>query len=91
VTTDELQYGDPPKVSVVIVSWCRPEYVRACIAHLMKLTPKPDEVVVVDASADDRTAAVVTDFPSVLHVPFAGGAGHLTTSRKSVFSTFRAT
>jgi GT2 family glycosyltransferase len=81
LTTDEVQRGELPKVSVVIVSWCRPEYVRACLAHLMNLTPKPDEVVVVDASADDRTAAVVNDFPSVLRVRFAGGAGHLTTSR----------
>src|SRR5919197_1487850 len=81
VRSDEVQRGEPPKVSVVIVSWCRPEYVRACLAHLTKLTPRPDEVVVVDASLDGRTAAVVDEFRSVLRVPFAGGAGHLTTSR----------
>jgi GT2 family glycosyltransferase len=81
VMTDEVQRGERPTVSVVIVSWCRPEYVRACLAHLTELTPKPDEVVVVDASVDDRTAVVVSDFPSVLRVAFAGGAGHMTKSR----------
>jgi GT2 family glycosyltransferase len=81
VTTDEVQRAEPGKVSVLIVSWCRPEYVRACLAHLTELTPKPEEVVVVDASGDDRTAAVVNDFPAVLRVPFPGGAGHLTRSR----------
>src|SRR5919201_5934053 len=81
VTTDEAQRGEPPKVSVLIVSWCRPEYVRACLAHLTELTARPDEVVVVDASGDDRTAAVVNDFPAVVRIPFAGGAGHLTRSR----------
>src|SRR5919201_395019 len=81
VRLDEVQRGEPPKVSVVIVSWCRPGYVRSCLAHLAELTPRPDEVVLVDASPDDRTAAVVKDFPWVLHVAFAGGAGHLTASR----------
>jgi GT2 family glycosyltransferase len=45
------------------------------------LTPPPHEVVVVDASPDDSTAAVVRDFPGVLHVAFRGGAGHMTTAR----------
>jgi glycosyltransferase involved in cell wall biosynthesis len=70
-----------PRVSVVIVSWCRPDHVRSCLEHLAKVTPPPHEVVVVDASPDDRTAAVVRDFPGVLHVAFPGGAGHMTTSR----------
>jgi GT2 family glycosyltransferase len=70
-----------PRVSVVIVSWCRPDHVRSCLEHLAKVTPPPHEVVVVDASPDDRTAAVVRDFPGVRHVAFPGGAGHMTTSR----------
>jgi GT2 family glycosyltransferase len=73
--------GSSPKVSVVIVSWCRPEYVRSCLAHLAELRPGPDEVIVVDASPDDRTAAVVEEFREVRHVDFPAGAGHLTTSR----------
>ena len=81
VTRDEVHRGRPQSVSVVIVSWCRPHYVRTCLAHLAELTPSPDEVIVVDASPDDGTAAVVKEFPRVLRVPFVGGAGHLTTSR----------
>jgi GT2 family glycosyltransferase len=81
VRMDEVQRGKPQSVTVVIVSWCRPDYVRSCLAHLAELTRRPDEVIVVDASPDDGTAAVVNEFPHVLRVPFAGGAGHLTTSR----------
>jgi GT2 family glycosyltransferase len=81
MSTNDVERGTSSTVSVVIVSWCRPEYVRSCLAHLARLRPRPDEVIVVDASPDDRTAAVVADFPAVRRVPFAGGAGHLTTSR----------
>jgi GT2 family glycosyltransferase len=81
VRMNEVQRGKPQNVSVVIVSWCRPAYVRSCLSHLTELTRRPDEVIVVDASPDDGTAAVVKEFPRVLRVPFAGGAGHLTTSR----------
>jgi GT2 family glycosyltransferase len=66
---------------VVIVSWCRPDHVRSCLEHLARLPSQPDEIVVVDASPDDETAAVVKDFPGVRRVMFSGGAGHMTTSR----------
>jgi GT2 family glycosyltransferase len=68
-------------VSVVIVSWRRPDHVRACLEHLAQLRPLPHEIVVVDASPDDLTAKVVQDFPGVLRVPFPGGAGHMTKAR----------
>jgi GT2 family glycosyltransferase len=42
---------------------------------------KPDEVIVVDASADSETAAVVAEFPWARRIPFRGGAGHMTSSR----------
>jgi GT2 family glycosyltransferase len=70
-----------PSVSVVIVSWRRPDYVRSCLQRLCALSPVPHEIVVVDASPDDETRSVVSDFSNVLHVPFPGGAGHMTTSR----------
>src|SRR3954468_2940241 len=81
MTPPETQDAELPRVSVVIVSWCRPAYVRSCLEHLARLSSRPGEVVVVDASTDDRTAAVVHDFPWALRVPFPGGAGHMTTSR----------
>ena len=68
-------------VSVVIVTWLRPDYVRACLAHLALQQPLPDEVVVVDASPDTRTAQMVAPYSWARRIPFPGGAGHMTTAR----------
>jgi GT2 family glycosyltransferase len=68
-------------VSVVLVTWRRPEHVRRCLASLARLPELPHEVLVVDASEDDLTADVVRDFPFVQRLPFRGGAGHMTTAR----------
>ena len=70
-----------PTVSVVIVTWLRPEYARACIEHLVALLPPPNEIIVVDAGADTQTADVVADYGDVKRVAFPGGAGHMTTAR----------
>ena len=70
-------------VSVVVISWCRPTYVRSCLEHLARLESTPDEIVVVDASPDDLTAAVVDEFPGVLRIPFPAGARHMTASRNA--------
>lgn len=70
-----------PSVSVVIVTWRRPQHVRSCLESLSGLSPAPKEILVVDASADDQTRLVVSDFPGVGYVSFPGGAGHMTTSR----------
>jgi GT2 family glycosyltransferase len=77
----EMASQDAPSVSVVIVSWRRPRYVRSCLHSLRALSPGPQEIVVVDASSDDETRLVVAEFPGVAHVSFPGGAGHMTTSR----------
>jgi GT2 family glycosyltransferase len=69
------------RVSVVVVSWNRPQHVRACLEHLDDLAGGSIEVIVVDASSDGSTAKVVKQFPSALCVPFSGGAGRMTTSR----------
>jgi GT2 family glycosyltransferase len=73
--------GAPLRVSVVVVTWQRPEHVDACLEHLGKLRTRPSEVIVVDASADDRTATAVRRYPWARLVRFPGGAGHMTTSR----------
>jgi GT2 family glycosyltransferase len=70
-----------PRVSVVIVTWLRPAYIRACLEHLAQLDPLPDQVLVVDASADGLTAEVVDGFEWAERIAFPGGAGHMTTAR----------
>lgn len=67
--------------SVVVVTWRRPQHVAACLRALAGGTTMPQEVIVVDASEDDATAAVVALHPGVRHVRFPDGAGHMTTAR----------
>lgn len=67
--------------TVVVITWNRPQYVQDNLEHLMRLQTAPQQVLVVDASPDERTAAVVAGFPGVVRLPFPPGAGHMTTSR----------
>jgi GT2 family glycosyltransferase len=69
------------RLSVVVVTWRRPEYVRACLDHLQRQEPQADEVVVVDASTDELTATVAAEFARAVYVRFPGGAGRMTASR----------
>lgn len=71
--------GDP--ATVVVITWNRPTYVESCLSQLERLHRRPDEVLVVDASPDTRTAEVVSRYPWVKRLPFPGGAGHMTASR----------
>jgi GT2 family glycosyltransferase len=68
-------------VSVVVVTWRRPEHLRRCLASIAALPQLPHEVLVVDASEDDRTADVVRSFPFAERLAFPGGAGRMTTAR----------
>lgn len=48
------------RVSVIIVTMSRPEEVALTVTSAMAGTKAPDEIVVVDASADDRTELTVS-------------------------------
>lgn len=50
-----------PLVAVIVATMDRPEYVREAVASACEQTYDPIEVVVVDGSETDRTAAVVED------------------------------
>jgi len=69
------------KVSVVLVTWRRPEHVRRCLASLALMPELPHEVLVVDASEDDLTANAVRSFSFAERLAFPGGAGRMTTAR----------
>jgi GT2 family glycosyltransferase len=68
-------------VSVVIVTLNRPECMQRCLECLRAQQPCADEVFVVDASADERTAEVVRAFPEVVYLRTDVGYGHMTKSR----------
>jgi GT2 family glycosyltransferase len=55
--------------------------VRRCLDCLIRQTPRPDQIIVVDASRDDRTRAVVEDFSGAIYLRNELGYGHMTHSR----------
>ncbi|HLK58711.1 MAG TPA: glycosyltransferase [Chthonomonadaceae bacterium] len=67
--------------SVVVITLNRPDYVRTCLQRLQAQQPRPDQVIVVDSSQDDRTTRVVAEFPGVLYLRNENGFGRMTTSR----------
>lgn len=67
--------------TVVVITLNRPEYIRRCLERLAVQDPPPDQVIVVDASADDLTRQVVGSFPGVLYARNENGLGRMTTSR----------
>lgn len=77
-----MSVGDPGalRLSVCIVTYERPEFLRRCLAALRGSSAPAEQIVVVDASAkEDRGAAA--DDPSVVYVWAPELAGWMTRSR----------
>ena len=76
---------------VVVATYRRPDHVRTCLEHLAAQTSAPARTIVVDASPDDLTRAVVAEFqnekgPPVMLVSLkAGGTGLNLTAADHVF------
>ncbi|BCM93436.1 hypothetical protein IAD21_05327 [Abditibacteriota bacterium] len=68
-------------VSVIVVTLNRPDCVRQCLLHLQNQTVAPLEVLVVDASKDERTREVVAQFEGVQYIENPLGYGHMTHGR----------
>ncbi len=68
-------------LSVIIVTLDRSECVRRCLDCLAAQLPRPAQIIVVDASADDLTRRVVDDFPRVLYLRNQEGYGRMAGSR----------
>ena len=69
-----------------MATYCRPEHLRTCLQHLEAQTVQPLEIVVVDASPDDRTRRVVDTFAGVGYLRNELGAGSIATSRAIGFA-----
>ncbi|WP_157803754.1 glycosyltransferase family 2 protein [Luteimicrobium subarcticum] len=67
---------------MIVITFARPTYVAQCLAHLARLRTRPAQVIVVDGSPDDDTAAVVTDMSDVDYVRHALGRGTMPESRQ---------
>ena len=72
-----------PTVAVVVITYKRPQYIGDCLRHLEQQTSAPEQIVVVDASPDDRTRRIVEDFPSATYLHNPAGAGNMTSSRNA--------
>ena len=73
-----------PSVTVAVITYRRPEHVRICLAHLAAQTRRPDQVLVVDASPDGATRAVVAEEGAAVAAAYLrndAGAGTMATSR----------
>ncbi|SFR90934.1 Glycosyltransferase, GT2 family [Microbacterium sp. cf046] len=71
----------PRSAAVIVATYRRPDYVRECLDHLALQTVAPDRIIVVDASPDDLTRAVVAEYPHVEYRRNDMGAGTLASSR----------
>lgn len=69
------------RVSVLIITLNRPDWLQKCLECLHAQSPPPDQILVVDSSPDDRTAEVVAGFPDVLYLRNPNGFGRMTASR----------
>jgi len=79
-----------PTVSVVVVTYGRPDSVRECLEHLERLQTPPLEVVVVDATPEDTTRRLVRErFPEVRLLHSTLGRGTTPESRQMGFAVTR--
>jgi GT2 family glycosyltransferase len=68
-------------VTVIIVTLNRPDCMRRCLDCLLAQQPRPDQLIVVDASADDLTKNVVAQYGDVIYLRNENGFGRMTASR----------
>ena len=67
--------------SVIIVTLNRPDCVRRCLGCLFAQVPRPEQIIVVDASPGDETREVTAEFGGVLYLRNNNGYGRMTASR----------
>ena len=70
-------------LSVIVVTLNRPQELRRCLQCLCDQVPRPEQVIVVDASEDDLSRVVADDFRTcgVLYLRNENGYGRMTRSR----------
>lgn len=68
-------------ISVIIPTYNRSQCIGENLTRLRQQTPPPEQIIVVDASPDDRTEQVVAGFPGVVYLRNAAGRGNTPRSR----------
>lgn len=73
----------PPQISVVVITRDRPNSLRRCLASVAAQTTPPLEVIVVDSSGSDASAAVAGGFPGVRYLRFPAGRRGMPAARNA--------
>ena len=81
--------GEAPKLSVCVVTYERPEFLRRCLESLRAGLDERAEIVVVDASEVDRRELVRAIDAAVMFVHAPGLAGWMTRSRNAALRRVR--
>ena len=68
-------------IAVVIPTYNRPGRVVDCLRHLEQQSQRPERIVVVDSSSDNRTRDALRAFPHVVYARNPLGRGHTAESR----------
>ncbi|MEI8233434.1 MAG: glycosyltransferase family 2 protein [Verrucomicrobiota bacterium] len=69
--------------TVIIVTLNRPDCLSRALEALLAQEHRPEQVVVVDSSRDDRTRRVMERFPDVLYLSVPEFFGRMTTARNA--------
>ncbi len=72
---------DGLSVTVIVVTFERPDCVERCLSCLDGQSRKADQIIVVDASHTNTTREIVSRHPSVLYLRNENGRGRMTQSR----------
>lgn len=76
-----LESADSVLLSVIIITRNRPKTLANCLNHLLSQEGQPFEVIVVDASDNDETQHLMTDYPQVHYVRLHNAANQMPRSR----------
>lgn len=68
-------------ITVIIPTYNRAECVRENLTRLRAQSAPPEQIIVVDASPDDRTASAAAEFPGVVYLRNPAGRGNTPNSR----------
>ncbi|GAA2982106.1 GT2 family glycosyltransferase [Microbacterium terrae] len=73
----------PVTVSVVIITYARPQYLSECLRHLREMPEQPHQIIVVDGSPDDRSRDLLSSgFAGVEYIRHSLGKGTMPESRQ---------
>jgi len=72
-----------PSITLLVITYKRAPFLKQLLEHVSRQVLAPHQVLVVDGSSDDESAAVAAEHPAVTYVRNPAGAGNMTSSRNA--------